>query len=133
MPPLLVVILNTIMAKKKKSTPKRKSAPKVSVAENTSPVQPLLDRVLVKREDIDMTSPSGIIIPDTAQKEKSKRGVVVAVGTGRVTDDGKVIPMSVKIGTKVFFNSGWDNEVKIDGEEEEYFLVRESDILAVIK
>ncbi len=134
MPALLVDSPNTHMAKKKKAAPKKKSVAKTAPREeNTSPVQPLLDRVLVKREDIDMTSPSGIIIPDTAQKEKSKRGIVIAVGGGRVSDEGRVIPMSVKVGAKVFFNSGWDNEVKVGGDEEEYFLVRESDILAIIK
>ncbi len=92
------------------------------------------DRVLVKREDMpDTKSPSGIIIPDTAQKEKSKRGVVVAVGTGKVTDDGTLIPISVKVGAKVYFNSGWDNEVPVGEKSEEFFLVHESDILAIIK
>jgi len=97
-------------------------------------LQPLADRILVKREDMpDKKSPSGIIIPDTAQKEKSKRGIVMAVGTGRVTDDGKLVPISVKVGAKVYFNSGWDNEVPVGEKDEEYFLVKESDILAVIK
>ncbi|PIR82417.1 co-chaperone GroES [Candidatus Kaiserbacteria bacterium CG10_big_fil_rev_8_21_14_0_10_59_10] len=95
-------------------------------------VSPLGDRVLVEPlEADDEKSPAGIIIPDTAQKEKSKRGVVVAVGTGRVTDEGKTIAPAVKPGDKVFFNSGWDNEVEIN--DTEYFLVRESDILAIIK
>ncbi len=97
-------------------------------------LQPLADRILVKREDAaEEKSPSGIIIPDTAQKEKSKRGTVIAVGSGRVTDDGTVIPISVKVGAKVYFNSGWDNEVPVGEKEDEYFLVKESDILAVIK
>ncbi len=97
-------------------------------------IQPLGDRVLVKREDAaDQKSPSGIIIPDTAQKEKSKRGVVLAVGPGKYGDEGDLIPMTVKVGAKVFFNAGWDNEVPGLEKEEEYFLVHESDILAVIK
>jgi chaperonin GroES len=97
-------------------------------------LQPLADRILVKREEAsDKKSPSGIIIPDTAQKEKSKRGVVIAVGAGRITDEGKLIPTSVKVGAKVYFNSGWDNEVPVGEKDEEYFLVKESDILAVIK
>ncbi|MEK7480396.1 MAG: co-chaperone GroES [Patescibacteria group bacterium] len=96
-------------------------------------VQPLADRVLVKRLDAsEEKSPSGIIIPDTAQKEKSKTGLVVAVGPGRFGDEGDLIPTSVKIGAKVIFNAGWDNEVDM-GDDEEYFLVKESDILAVIK
>src|SRR5438128_2135607 len=97
-------------------------------------IQPIADRVLVKREDKpDTKSPGGIIIPDTAQKEKSKYGTVVAVGPGRVSDEGKIVPMSVKPGTKVVFNAGWDNEVDMGEKDEEYFLVKESDILAIIK
>lgn len=97
-------------------------------------IQPLGDRILVKREDApEKKSIAGIIIPDTAQKEKSKRGVVVAVGSGRMNDDGMVVPTTVRVGAKVYFNSGWDNEVDLGGDGEEYFLVKESDILAVIK
>ncbi len=97
-------------------------------------IQPTGDRVLVKREDIAMKkSPGGIIIPDTATKEKSKIGVVVAVGAGRTNDEGTLIPISIKPGSKVIFNAGWDNEVDMGGEDEEYFLVKESDVLAVIK
>jgi len=97
-------------------------------------IQPLGDRVLVKREDADLKkSPGGIIIPDTAQKEKSKRGVVISTGPGKVSDEGTLIPISIKVGAKVYFNAGWDNEVKFDGDDTEFFLVHESDILAVIK
>ena len=88
---------------------------------------------MIRREDVDTKSPSGIIIPDTAQKEKSKVGVVIAVGPGKYGDEGDLIPMTVKVGAKVYFNAGWDNEVKSDGDDTEYFLVHESDILAVIK
>ncbi|MDO8552743.1 MAG: co-chaperone GroES [bacterium] len=97
-------------------------------------IQPLADRVLVKRVDSDdKKSPAGIIIPDTAQKEKSKIGLVVAVGPGRYGDEGDLIPMTIKVGSKVVFNSGWDNEVDMGEDDEEFFLVKESDILAVIK
>lgn len=97
-------------------------------------IQPLGDRVLVKRMDApDKKSPAGIIIPDTAQKEKSKIGTVLAVGPGKYGDEGDLIPMTVKVGTKVIFNAGWDNEVDMGDKDEEHFLVRESDILAVIK
>jgi chaperonin GroES len=97
-------------------------------------IQPVGDRVLVKRQDKDIKkSPAGIIIPDTATKEKSKIGMVVAVGAGRTNDDGKLIPNSIKPGSKVIFNAGWDNEVDMGSDEDEYFLVKESDILAVIK
>ncbi len=96
-------------------------------------VQPLHDRVLVKRADKEATkSPGGIYIPETAQKEKSKRGVIIAVGPGKVGDDNEVIPMAVKKNMKVYFNAGWDNEVKFEGDDAEYFLIHESDILAVI-
>ena len=96
-------------------------------------LQPLADRVLVKREEKESEkSAGGIIIPDTAQKEKSKMGTVIAVGPGRMSDEGKLTPISVKVGAKVIFNSGWDNEVDL-GDDEEYFLVKESDILATIK
>ena len=97
-------------------------------------VQPVADRVLVKRDDTTVRkSPGGIIIPDTATKEKSKVGVVVAVGAGRINDEGKLIPISIKPGSKVIFNAGWDNEVDMGEDGEEYFLVKESDILAVVK
>lgn len=96
-------------------------------------IQPLGDRVLVKRSEIDEKSPAGIIIPDTAQKEKSKKGIVMAVGVGKYGEKGTLIPMTVKKGDTVFFNSGWDNEVKMDGDDAEYFLIHESDILAIIK
>lgn len=121
------------MAKKKQksSKPKAKKT-KSAVKTAAAPVQPVGDRVLVKREEIDVKSPAGIIIPDTAKTEKSKRGVVVAVGPGRYGEEGTLIPMTVKAGAKVFFNAGWDNEVKIGESDDEYFLVKESDILAVI-
>ncbi len=97
-------------------------------------VRPLGDRVLVKREEAETSkSAAGIIIPDTAQKEKSKKGVIIAVGPGRINDDGKLMPMQVKAGDPVLFNSGWDNEVEFSGDDAEYFLVKESDILAVVK
>lgn len=97
-------------------------------------VMPLGDRVLVKREEKEVEkSAGGIIIPDTAQKEKSKIGTVVAVGPGRTSDEGLLIPTSIKPGSKVIFNAGWDNEVDMGEKDEEYFIVKESDILAVIK
>lgn len=102
-------------------------------SKNAADVKPLGDRVLVKRLDAsEEKSPAGIIIPDTAQKEKSKIGHVVAVGPGRYGEEGDLIPMTVKVGAKVVFNAGWDNEVDLN-DDEEYFLVKESDILAVIK
>ena len=97
-------------------------------------VMPLFERVLIRREEKEMAqSASGIIIPDTAQKEKSKLGVVVAVGPGRTSDEGKHIAMTVKEGNKVIFNAGWDNEIDMGEKDEEYFLVKEADILAIVK
>lgn len=97
-------------------------------------VTPLGDRVLVQRVEVEVKkSPAGIIIPDTAQKEKSKRGVVISTGPGALNEDGEIMPMRVKAGAEVFFNAGWDNEVDLGEEGVEYFLVKESDILAVIK
>lgn len=97
-------------------------------------IKPLADRVLVKREEADaQKSAAGIIIPDTAQKEKSKKGTIIAVGPGRTTDEGNLVPTTVKVGASVLFNSGWDNEVQFPGDDAEYFLVKESDILAVIE
>ena len=98
-----------------------------------APVQPLSDRVLVQRMDTpDKKSAAGIILPDSVQKEKSKLGVVLAVGAGRFGDAGELVPMTVTVGDKVVFNSGWDNEVSMGDDDKEYFLVRESDILAII-
>jgi chaperonin GroES len=95
-------------------------------------IQPIADRVLVQRIDKPETKTvGGIIIPDTAQKEKSKLGKVIATGPGRTTDDGKLVAMSIKKGATVVFNAGWDNEVDL-GDDEAYFLIKESDILAVV-
>ena len=97
-------------------------------------IKPLGDRVLVRREEAAAaTSAAGIIIPDTAQKEKSKKGTVIAVGPGRITDEGTLVATTVKVGAAVLFNAGWDNEVEFSGDDAEYFLVRESDVLAVIE
>ena len=94
-------------------------------------IKPLQDRVLIK-EDIESKekkTSSGIIIPVTVDEDKGgKRGLVVAVGPGR-TDDGKLIKPSVSVGDKVLFQ--WGDKIKVD--DEEYYIVRESEILAVIK
>jgi chaperonin GroES len=93
-------------------------------------VKPLGDRVLVKRVDEEESkSAGGIIIPDTA-KEKPQKGKVVEVGPGRVGDDNERIPMEVKKGDAILFGKYSGTEVKVDGEE--YLIMHESDILAVI-
>lgn len=92
-------------------------------------LKPLNDRVLVKRLESEEKTAGGLYIPDTA-KEKPSRGEVVAVGPGKYTDDGKLIPMAVKAGDTVLFNKYAGTEVKLDGVE--HLVMREDDILAVI-
>jgi chaperonin GroES len=93
-------------------------------------IRPLQDRVLVKRLEEEEKSAGGIIIPDTA-KEKPMQAKVVAVGKGKVTDDGKVLPLDVKAGDKVLIGKYAGTEVKIEGEE--HLIMREDEILAVIE
>jgi chaperonin GroES len=93
-------------------------------------MRPLHDRILVKRVEEETKTKGGIIIPDTA-KEKPQEGKVVAVGSGRVTDDGKVVALEVKKGDKVLFGKYSGSEVQIDGEE--HLIIREEDVLAVIE
>lgn len=104
---------------------KKQSATKVNI-------QPLADRILVKPESLEEEkTASGIYIPDTARKEKPERGVVVAVGEGKRTDRGEVIPLRVKVGDTVVFSKYGFDEIKIN--EEEYYIVTESNILAIVK
>lgn len=92
-------------------------------------VRPLHDRVLVRRMAEEMKTAGGIIIPDTA-KEKPQRGEIVATGKGRVTEDGKITPLDVKIGDKVLFGKYSGTELKLNGEE--YLMMREEDILGIM-
>ena len=94
-----------------------------------SKIKPLYDRVLLKRIEDDATSPGGIIIPDTA-KEKTQAAKVVAVGPGKVLNDGAVRPLTVKSGDSVLFGKFSGTEVKVDGEE--FLMLREDEILGVI-
>lgn len=93
-------------------------------------IKPLADRVIVKPNAAEETTKGGIILPDTA-KEKPVEGKVVAVGAGKVTDDGKSIAMSLKVGDVVLYGKYSGTEVKIDGEE--YLIMRESDIYGIVK
>jgi len=93
-------------------------------------VRPLADRILVKREEPNETVRGGIIIPDTA-KEKPQEGKVVAVGPGRLDDEGKRIPLELKKGDRILMGKYAGTEVKIDGEE--HIIMREDDVLAVIE
>ena len=90
--------------------------------------RPMHDRVLVRRMDEDSKTAGGIIIPDSAQ-EKPSQGVIVAVGTGIRTEDGKVTPLDVKPKDKVLFGKWSGTEVKIDGKE--YSIMKESDIMGI--
>ena len=92
--------------------------------------KPLQDRILVKRLEEKEVKKGGIIIPDTA-KEKPQEAEVIAVGPGKVTDDGKLQPMGVKVGDKILFGKYSGTEVKI--EDEEFLILREDDILGVIE
>lgn len=93
-------------------------------------IKPLDDRVLIKPIEAEDKTPGGIILPDTA-KEKSNRGEVLAVGPGRVKDDGSRAPLEVKVGQKVIYSKYAGTEIKKG--EEKFLLVREDDILAVIE
>jgi len=96
----------------------------------TLSIRPLADRVVVKPVEKGEKTVSGIIIPDTANKEKPAKGTVVAVGPGRY-EDGKLVPMTLKVGDKVIFSKYGYDEVKVDGED--YFVLTEASVLAVIK
>ncbi len=104
---------------------------KKDMKETKMSMQLLGDRVLIRPEEAMKKTASGILIPDAAQKEKATRGEVLAVGPGRMNDDGKILPMSVKVGQKVYFNPGWESEVEID--DEKLHLIHESEVKAIIK
>lgn len=93
-------------------------------------IRPLQDRVIVKRLEEEEKTKGGIIIPDSA-KEKPQQGKVIAVGKGKVADDGKVIKLDVKVGDKILFSKYGGSEVKIGGEE--HLIMREDDILGIIE
>ncbi|MGH9474747.1 MAG: co-chaperone GroES [Terriglobales bacterium] len=92
-------------------------------------VRPLHDRLLVKRIDDKETVRGGIIIPDTA-KEKPQEGEVIAVGKGKVTEEGKVLPLDVKEGDRILFGKYSGSEIKLDGEE--LLILREEEVLGVL-
>ncbi len=92
-------------------------------------VRPLHDRILVRRMAEEEKTAGGIIIPDTA-KEKPQRGEVVATGKGRITEDGKTLPLEVKVGDRVLFGKYSGTELKLDGKE--YLMINENDVLGVL-
>lgn len=93
-------------------------------------IKPLRDRVIVRRLEEETKTKGGIIIPDSA-KEKPQEGEIVAVGTGKVLDDGKVVPLDVKKGDRILFGKYSGTEVKVDGED--LLMMREEEILGVIE
>ncbi|SDT84493.1 co-chaperone GroES [Desulfobacula phenolica] len=93
-------------------------------------LRPLSDRILVERVEEDEKTKGGIIIPDTA-KEKPAEGKIVATGNGRMGEDGKLLPMDVKIGDRVLFSKYGGTDVKIDGID--YLILRQDDVLGVIE
>jgi chaperonin GroES len=93
-------------------------------------LRPLHDRVVVKRLEEEEKTAGGIIIPDTA-KEKPQQGKVIAVGKGRILEDGKVIPLVVKEGDRVLFSKYAGTDIKVDGDE--HLIMREDDILAIFE
>ena len=123
--------------KTKSKTKKIASAKNSTQSKNKSGITPLGERVLVKPFTAEemmaasgKTTSFGIIIPDTVDKEKSEQGTVVAVGPGKKTDDGKVLPLSVKPGDKIMFSKYGFDEIKVNGVE--YYILPESSILAIL-
>jgi chaperonin GroES len=93
-------------------------------------IRPLRDRIIVERVEEEAKTAGGLIIPDSA-KEKPQQGIVKAVGKGKVTEDGKVLPMDIKVGDRVLFGKYAGSEIKIDGKK--YQIMREEDILGVLE
>jgi chaperonin GroES len=93
-------------------------------------LRPLQDRIIVKRVEEETKTAGGLFIPETA-KEKPQRGKIVAVGNGKKTEDGKVLPLDVKVGDTVLFGKYAGTEIKVDGED--LLMMREDDILAVVE
>lgn len=93
-------------------------------------IRPLRDRILVKRVEAETKTKGGIIVPDTA-KEKPQEGKVVAIGTGRIDDNGKKIDLNVKVGDRILFGSYAGSEVKIAGNE--FLIMREEEVFGVIE
>jgi chaperonin GroES len=93
-------------------------------------IRPLHDRVIVERIEEEAKTAGGLIIPDTA-KEKPQQGMIIAVGKGKVTEDGKLLGMDVKVGDKILFGKYSGTEIKIEGKE--YLMMREDDVLGVVE
>jgi len=94
-------------------------------------IKPLSDHILIESIKGEEKTKGGILLPETAEKEKPEQGMVVAVGPGKKTDEGKIIPVDIRAGQKVLFTKYGPNEIKVDGKE--YLIAREEDILAIIE
>ena len=94
-------------------------------------IKPLSDHILIEPIKEEEKTQSGIFLPETAEKEKSEQGKIIATGPGKKTDDGKIVPLSVKPGDKVLFSKYGPAEIKVDNKE--YLIAKEEDILAVIE
>jgi len=94
-------------------------------------IKPLSDHILIEPIKEEEKTKAGIFLPETALKEKSEQGKVIAVGPGKKTDEGKIIHLSVKPGDKVLFQKYGPSEIKVDGKE--YLIAKEEDILAIIE
>jgi len=94
-------------------------------------IKPLSNHVFIEPVEEDKTTESGIVIPDTADKEKPMKGKVIAIGEGKRDENGKLIPMSVKVGDVVLFKKYGPDEIEVDGKE--YLVGEETDILAIIE
>jgi len=94
-------------------------------------IQPLKDKILVRPIKAEKQTDSGILIPETVETEKPQEGEVLAVGTGRITPEGKTIPPEIRVGDRILFTKYSPNEIKHEGEE--LYILSEGDILAIIK
>ena len=93
-------------------------------------IRPLYDRLIVERVEEETKTAGGLFIPDSA-KEKPQKGIIIAAGKGKKTEDGKLLPLDVKVGDQVLFGKYSGTEIKLDGKE--YLMMREDEILAVIE
>lgn len=94
-------------------------------------IKPLYDHILIEPIKEEEKTKSGILLPQTAEKERPEQGKVISVGSGKKTEDGKIIPLEVKPGQRVLFTKYGPNEIKVDGKE--YLIAKEEDILAIIE
>ena len=94
-------------------------------------LKPLGNHIIVKAQEEDTATKSGIVLPDTADKERPEKGEIVAVGPGRVLDNGQTEPMSVKVGDVVLFKKYSPDEIKVDSQD--YLVLNESDVIAIIE